>query len=425
MLASIRLFAPVSVSLLLLAPACGDDGGGGTEGGTGGATQSGETDAATGGTGGGTGGATDGGTGGVTQGGTTGDTPPTTGVDTTGGPPSPWDGEPLPEGPTGQWQWVDFPDAQCRDGSNAGIGVRYGTGDGLVIYFQGGGACFNGLTCGVNPASFNGTNFAGISGQLNGGIFDPDAGKNPIGDFSYIYVPYCTGDVHAGDRPDQMVPDMPGVQQFVGYRNVAAFLERIVPTFAGTGHVVVTGESAGGFGAAFNYDRIADAFPGTKVTLLDDSGPPLGFSVAPLCLQQQWSDLWGFDDTIPAGCEDCFPSQGGGIINIGKHIATKHKDQHLALVSATHDTTIRFFFGFGADDCMALIPGTPADAFEAALIDARDNYFNEPGVWGSFYINSDQHTWLSGSYYTASVGGIKLVDWVGQLIDGQPSHVGP
>src|SRR5690606_15411754 len=140
---------------------------------------------------------------------------------------------------------------------------------------------------------------------------DPDSAANPVGDWTHIFVPYCTGDVHAGDRPDQM-SDV-GVQQFVGYRNVAAYLERIVPTFAGVGHVLVTGESAGGFGAALNYDRGADAFPGAAVTLLDGSGPPLGFDVVPLCLQQRWSELWGFDDTIPAGCEDCFPSQGGGI----------------------------------------------------------------------------------------------------------------
>src|SRR5690606_5667790 len=101
--------------------------------------------------------------------------------------------------------------------------------------------------------------------------FDVDADKNPVGDWSFVFVPYCTGDVHAGDRADQAVPDVGGAQQFVGYRNVAAYLERIVPTWSGVGHVLVTGESAGGFGAAFNYDRIADAFPGTRVTLLDDS----------------------------------------------------------------------------------------------------------------------------------------------------------
>ncbi|MCY1010021.1 pectin acetylesterase-family hydrolase [Nannocystis pusilla] len=335
-------------------------------------------------------------------------------------PPSPWDGEPLPDAPPGEWNWIDFPEALCRDGSSTGIGVRYGTGDGLVIYFQGGGACFNALTCAQNPSSFDGGDFDGS----NNGIFDPGP-QNPVGDWTHIFVPYCTGDVHAGNRPDQ--DSEAGVQQFVGFRNVAAYLERIVPTFTDVGHVLVTGESAGGFGAAFNYDRIADAFPEARVTLLDDSGPPLGFEVAPLCLQQKWSDLWGFDDTIPAGCEDCFPSQGGGIINIGAFIAQKHPDQHLALISSTGDSVIRFFFGFGGNDCTALLPNTPQAAFEAALIDARDNYYNEPaGVWGTFFVdNSEQHTFLSSSLYSAKVGDTPLIDWVSDLIAGQAVHVGP
>lgn len=351
---------------------------------------------------------------------TTGD-PSTTSNDTTGDPPpSPWDGEPLPDSPPGEWTWVDFPDALCRDGSTTGIGVRRGTGDGLVIYFMGGGACFNAITCAQNPASFDEGDFDGS----NNGIFDPGP-QNPVGDWTHVFVPYCTGDVHAGNRPDQM--SEAGIQQFVGFRNVAAYLERIVPTFAGVGHVLVTGESAGGFGAAFNYDRIADAFPNTPVTLLDDSGPPLGFDVVPLCLQEKWSELWGFDDTIPAGCDNCFPSQGGGIVNIGRYIATKHSDQHLALISSTGDTVIRFFFGFGGNDCTALLPNTPQPAFEAALIDARDNYYNEPaGVWGSYFIdNSDQHTWLSSSLYSTEVDGTPMIDWVADLIAGTAVHVGP
>ncbi|HEY8379172.1 MAG TPA: pectin acetylesterase-family hydrolase [Nannocystis sp.] len=402
----------------LLVPACGEDGGsvdsatgGGSDGGssTSGGAEPTSGDAPT------TGEDASTGTSGAS---TTGE--PTTGAEETTGEPSPWDGEPLPEAPPGEWIWVDFPDALCRDGSTTGIGVRYGTGDGLVIYFMGGGACFNVQTCALNPARFSGSDFEGSSS----GIFDPSA-NNPVGDWSFVFVPYCTGDVHAGDRPDQNSPA--GIQQFVGYRNVAAYLERIVPTFTGVEHVLVTGESAGGFGAAFNYDRIADAFPGTAVTLLDDSGPPLGFEVVPLCLQQQWSDLWGLEDTIPADCEGCFPSQGGGVVNIGRYIAKKHKDQRLALISSTGDSVIRFFFGFGANDCSAIIPNTPQEAFEAALLDLREKYFNEPpGVWGSFFVgNSEQHTWLSGSYYSASTNGVSLVEWVGQLIAGEATHVGP
>jgi hypothetical protein len=417
MLTSLRPLA-VPLCLCALLPACGDDGQASSES---------ETDATSEAS-------TTGDPESTTADSTTTTTTPTTGeptpttdepttdeptTDGTTGEPSPWDGEPLPDAPPGQWQWVDFPDALCRDGSTTGIGVRYGTGDGLVIYFQGGGACFNALTCANNPARFGANDFTGPSF----GIFDPGP-DNPVGDWTHVFIPYCTGDVHAGNRPDQQ--SEAGIQQFVGYRNVTAYLERIVPTFKGVGHVLVTGMSAGGYGAAFNYDRIATAFPNTRVTLVDDSGPPLDFTVAPLCLQEKWSELWGFDDTIPADCEGCFPSQGGGIVNIGRHIAKKHPNQRLGLISSTGDAIIRFFFGFGGNDCTALFPQTPQSLFEAALVTAREEYFNEPPeVWGTFYIdNTDQHTWLGENLTDVVVDGVSLADWIADLIDGQASHVG-
>lgn len=370
-------------------------------------------------------------TGDASTGGTS-DTPTSSATDgsssTTEALPSPWDGEPFPDAPPGQWQWVAFPEAHCRDGSETGIGLRRGTGDGLMIYFEGGGACFNTITCATNPSSYGEGDFNNWSSSSSGaGIFDTDATKNPVGDWSAIYVPYCTGDVHSGDNTDVTVPDVAGTHQFVGYANVAAFLERIVPTFDGVSHVLVTGQSAGGFGAAFNYDRIADAFPGTTVTLLDDSGPPLADDILAPCLQQQWRDLWGMNKNLPEGCTACFQPDGGGIVEYGRYLGEKHGEQHLALISSTADSVIRFFFGFGADDCTAVLPNTPSADFKAALIEARDQYFNEPaGVWGTYFVDgTDQHTFLSSSYYTATVQGTVLVDWVRDLIDGKTAHLGP
>jgi hypothetical protein len=368
---------------------------------------------------------------------TTGDDPdPTTGDDsdsdtdsdttdgTTGDEPSPWDGEPLPDGEDGQWNWVDFPGARCRDGSATGIGVRYGSGPGLVVFFEGGGACFNALTCGSNPASYDGNNFNGS----NNGIFDKDNPDNAVADWSFVYVPYCTGDVHAGARPDGTLPDVPGTFQFVGYLNVEQYLERIVPTFIGeVDQVLVTGVSAGGFGAAFNYDRIADAFPNKPVTLLDDSGPPMADAYMASCLQKKWRDAWGLDDSIPKECTDCFPADGGGIVNLGVYLANKHKDQQLALISSLGDNTIRFFFGFGNDDCKALFPSTSVDKYTEGLRDLRDNWLNEPAdTWGSFYLAGEQHTWIGGnSYTTAQSKGVKLIDWVAELVGGNVSNVEP
>ena len=82
-------------------------------------------------------------------------------------------------------------------------------------------------------------------------------------------MPYCTGDVHAGNNP-QGVIDTLKPQQFVGYVNMGLYLKRIVPTFPGMTQVLLTGVSAGGFGALANYVQVAKEFDPIPVSLLDD-----------------------------------------------------------------------------------------------------------------------------------------------------------
>ena len=345
---------------------------------------------------------------------------------TTGDGPSPWDGEPLPLEPPGLWSWVPFPDSMCRDGSTTGIGVRYGASDKLVIYFEGGGACFNSGTCALNELWSNFGEFKFDSWALGigkGGIFDDDP-QNPVRDWSFIYVPYCTGDVHAGDRENVGVEGVLGAQQFVGYRNVAAYLERLVPTFGDASHVLVTGSSAGGFGAALNYDRIAGAFNKSAVTLLDDSGPPLSDQYMPVCLQETWRELYNFEDTLPADCADCFDEGGGGISNLAIWLGEKWTDQRLALFSAEQDGVIRTFFGYGLQDCDG--GSYPGPTFEDGLYQWRDEVLGDSPVWGSYFVAGTGHTILSSpGYYTTEVAGVPLTEWIDALLHGDVSHVNP
>ncbi|PRQ03427.1 Pectinacetylesterase [Enhygromyxa salina] len=351
-----------------------------------------------------------------------------------------YDGEPLPEAPPGEWNWIDIPEAECIDGSPTGIGVRYGISDEVVIFFEGGGGCFNEATCGLFYASF--ANFDELTFDLlwqntvlQGGIFSTLNGDNPVRDWNFIYVPYCTGDVHAGAAPDTAVPGFAfgAPQQFVGFTNVHHFLDRIVPTFKDeTSHVLVTGISAGGFGAAFNYDRIADAFAGSKVTLIDDSGPPLSDAYLVPCLQQTWRDLFNLDATIPAACEECFGDDGGGIGKLANYMANKHADQTLGFISAERDLVIRTFFGYGiqnegGEQCppgIIELPMNP-DYFEAGIYSLRTTISPQPN-WGSYLMAGTSHTSLSfPNYYLTNVNGVRMVDWVANMLEGQTSHVSP
>jgi len=342
-------------------------------------------------------------------------------------PPLPeFAGEPLPEAPEGVWQWVDFPESRCRDGSSTGIGVRRGTTDKLVVYFEGGGACFNGFTCLANLGSFGLPDFYDWQfGSGDQGIFSTTREDNPVRDWSFVYVPYCTGDVHAGANSGVEIADVQGVQEFHGYTNVEAFLKRIVPSFGGASHVLVTGVSAGGFGAGFNYHRLARIFPG-KVTLLDDSGPVLRDPYLAPCLQRTWREVWGLDATIPANCEACQAEDGGSISELVRWIGTRHPEQRMGLISSENDRTISTFFSFGLDECAGLGAIYPGKRFSEGLYDFIEAVLVPTGNWGSYVIPGTDHTWIGHSaLYSTEVDGVRLVDWVRALLDGEVSHVAP
>lgn len=197
--------------------------------------------------------------------------------------------------------------------------------------------------------------------------------------------------------------------------------------------MLVTGESTGGFGAVLNYDRIAEAFTNMPVTLLDDSWPPLSDTYIHACMQQQWRELWGFDETLPEACTDCFGPDGGGIFQLAPDLANKHSNQKMALISSTGDDITRLFLGFGItepDDapCNGGLLPTPMEQwfFEFGLYELRDTILDGSPVWGRYLIDSTAHTWISGdSLFSTEVDGVMLHDWFTELVDGQVAHVGP
>ncbi|UQA58690.1 pectinacetylesterase family protein [Polyangium aurulentum] len=349
-------------------------------------------------------------------------------------PEGAFDGAPV-DAAADQWTWVPVPEAKCRNGSATGFGIRKNPASSkLVIYLEGGGACFNALTCQQNPQSYASTNFDNWkNGGGKSGVFDTANPDNPVKDWSFVYVPYCTGDVHAGDATDVDVPGNLGApkgQSFVGYANIGHYLKRIIPSFPGVTEVLLTGVSAGGFGALYNYDRVAQAFCPTPVVLIDDSGPPMSDQYTPACLQERWRTLWGLDKTMPKGCVECSNPQGGGLVNAYTFFGEKYKDGRLGIVSSDKDNVISLFYGFGKNNC-ANIDGFPSGLsgaeYAAGLAEVRDNFLKLSPAWGTYFISSTTHTWLGGNgFYSTNVGGKPLTGWVSDLVnDGPASHVGP
>ena len=324
----------------------------------------------------------------------------------------------------GVWTWVPIEGAVCRDGSPAGIGVRIRPGaTNLILFMQGGGACLDGRSCGLNRSTFDAADLAmWASGLGDEHIFDPSDPMNPVADWHAAFIAYCTGDIHGGTRTGVDVPGGPSDQSFVGFRNMTIYTALLSEYFAGVEHVLLVGSSAGGGGTLIHYEPVAAAFAPSRVTLLDDSAPflPNDAAMAP-CLQRAMRDLWGLDDALPAGCTDCFSASGDGLSNLHIYLGETYPDARFGLLSTEGDLIVRTAYGYGRNDCdPALTLPVTVTAYRNGLYALRSML---PANWGTFYADGPLHAILA-FYGSLSVGGVPLRTWVNDLVAGTVGHVG-
>lgn len=340
-------------------------------------------------------------------------------------PPSPYDGEPLAVVPDGTWQWFDVEGMGCADGRPSGVGVRaVENSTRLAVYFKGGGACFNQSTCALT-APLMLTGFEAIEANPLG-VLNFDAPDNPLADFNVVYIPYCTGDVHAGSMPQGMVEGVGEPWDFVGHDNVLAALDRLGPTFPGMEQLLVVGTSAGGMGAMLNFPSIVAGWPEAETFLLNDSGMIFRDSYLAPCLQEQMRSTWSLASALPDDCPACETEEGGGMAEYFVYLSEQFPAAHLGLVASSRDQIVRIFFGYGLDSCQPP-PGLPdlgEDVLSEAVADLRANILD--GRFVTYVVDSDLHTWIATpEFYEIESGGTPLQAWFGEFLAGTAADIGP
>jgi len=266
--------------------------------------------------------------------------------------------------------------------------------------------------------------------EKTAGLFNRNKPENPVANWNFVYVPYCTGDTHAGAHENAELPDQPGVlHQFVGYTNMKKFLNRVVPTIPNPTNVLLTGISAGGFGAAQNALLVQNSFPNTKIKLIDDSGPALSPAVFPPCLQKKWREAWSLDKTYLADCgEPCQKDPDNFAQPLTLAMAATFSDRPAGLIESSRDSVISAFFGAGLNNCTgtALLNQVPGELFKSDLLGFRELIKDYP-AFGTWIPEGTQHTWIGADgLYTASIGDKKLIDWVRDIVNGvNPGNYGP
>jgi hypothetical protein len=312
--------------------------------------------------------------------------------------------------PLEEWTWVPLEGAKCANGTPTGVAIqRTERSKRILLYLQGGGACWEAAACAAGTATHI-TDTMGEQAVLAEAkaapmqtLFNRDAADNPFADATFVYVPYCTGDLHAGTAATVYDWFGPKTVHHVGARNLDALLGRLAATFPQADRVWLTGISAGGYGATLNWWRVQKAMPWARVDVINDSGlmlDPLGDGRWPL-MRQRWSM------ELPPGCPDCQQHLSAALSYQLQLLAAPRRYGQLSWLQ---DKTISLYFGLaGADEQKGLL------AQRAAL----------PPHARMFLLAGNEHVVMATPQVKA--GGVTALQWLGQMTTDDPawSSAGP
>jgi hypothetical protein len=152
---------------------------------------------------------------------------------------------------------------------------------------------------------------------------------NPFRDASLAYMPYCTGDVHLGDRVVTYLGATTPTYH-VGARKTRLSIEALTRLVPRPEEVWIYGFSAGGFAAIAHADAIAAAFPGARLGVIDDSG----LSFAGVSFSPQWNP------PVVAGCPACATDFSQRLL----YDARRAPERRYAYLSYTYDAALPGFF---------------------------------------------------------------------------------
>ncbi|WP_315110066.1 pectin acetylesterase-family hydrolase [Clostridium intestinale] len=183
---------------------------------------------------------------------------------------------------TDKWYHITSNEMKSSDGSKYRAFFKKGKENKVLVYFAGGGVSIDEKTARndtYNTKSVWPDMLANVTMNMGGLATSSDT--NPFSDWTVILFPYATGDFHSGTGEFKYT-DKDGKEKILyhnGYTNFTLAMEEIMVKagIKDTDTVVVTGYSAGGWGASLLADDVfSKYFPNTKSkTVLVDSSVAL------------------------------------------------------------------------------------------------------------------------------------------------------
>jgi hypothetical protein len=310
----------------------------------------------------------------------------------------------------------------CKDSSPYAFFAKRGSVNKLLVYYQGGGACWEQLTCSAGVCDPNVT--AGDNpNNASSGFFDLANPANPFRDWNIVFVSYCSCDVHYGDA----ARDYPLHVEHRGYPNSRVVEKFAREHFVNPEDVFVTGSSAGAYGAWFNAPLHHRVWPASQFSVVADAGNGVITQSFLDTNFPTWNFVANVPDDIPGVLEAL--EDGTGIVGYTEAVAAFFPTTRWAHYSTSFDGGLGGQTGFynimlnNNNPIAAVTWWQGSCAFNAQM---RTQAFATAAAIPSnyrYYIGTgSRHTiWGSNRVYTNTAGGVPLfVDWVTAMLTGGP-----
>lgn len=306
-------------------------------------------------------------------------------------------------------------DTLCSDGSEFSYWVRPGDPSKLMFFLQGGGACWFRENCDpqMNPSYT--INLSEEDPTVQSGVFDYQNPANPFADYTAVFVPYCSADVHLG-AADTVYPAVAPNQQPLkvhhrGLANVQAALDWTAENLVDAKEIFVTGSSAGAIPSPYYAMKLADLYPQANIVQFGDGAG--GYRIDPSAEQSMPHAQWGTIEALreqPGFADirlDTFTYE-----TLYTLAAKQQPGIQFARYDAAEDGVQKAFLGLMGYQEVALRESLLANQADIAASVER---------FSGYIAGGDSHTILRRpEFYTYAVGERGIRDWVTQLAQRQP-----
>ena len=321
------------------------------------------------------------------------------------------DEAPAPAG--GEWVRIEpGGETRCAHDTPFAFWARKGVTNKVLVYFQGGGGCWDAETCGPGSNYYDASVNAADDPNRMGGILDTNDPRNSLSEYSMIYIPSCTGDVHWGDviRDYPREDAEPVTIYHRGFVNGEAALEWLYANVADPETILVTGCSAGSVGSIVHAPYLIEHYPKAEVSQLGDS---LAFVFhRPLSIQQGYNVRANF----PPWIEELqrIPSDALLMGDYYAAVANHYPERRFSQFNTHSDQVQKFYFA-------AL--GGQADDFSGTLLQTLDDIGQEAPNFFSYTADGAMHCITPRpEFYSLATQGIPFVSWLEKLVAGDSLH---